>query len=234
MDVVADAYFGKTRSKQLEKDTRERIDWLVKAIAPGSVLDIGCSQGVLAILLARRGDTEVTGIDCLDVAVADAERRLADEPQMVRRAVRFAEVDFLEDEIAAYQGCFDTVVIGQVLEHVSDPAAFVARAVSCMLPGGHIVINVPYGVWDHDEHEETFFIHTLFNILNPLVSVIRIELVGGRLAMVGTLEKDTEAYTVSPEQIWNLERQFFIQKRKAAAGAQRTPAGTQRSTHGAH
>lgn len=214
MDVVADAYFGKTRSKQLEKDTRERIDWLVKAIAPGSVLDIGCSQGVLAILLARRGDTEVTGIDCLDVAVADAERRLADEPQMVRRAVRFAEVDFLEDEIAVYQGCFDTVVIGQVLEHVSDPAAFVARAVSCMLPGGHIVISVPYGVWDHDEHEETFFVHTLFNILNPLVSVIRIELVGGRLAMVGTLEKDTEAYTVSPEQIWNLERQFFIQKER--------------------
>lgn len=226
MDVVADAYCRTIKSPQLVKDTRERIDWFLQAIGPGTVLDIGCSQGILALLAGRRGDTEVTGVDILDAAIEDASRRLAEEPEAVQQAVSFVQVDFLTDDITAYQGRFDTVVIGQVLEHLSDPATFVARAVSCLSPAGQIVITVPYGVWDHDEHEETFYAHTLFAILQPLVTVTRVEMVGGRLAMVGTVKRDG-AEAVSPAALWDLERQFFIRKeRRLQARAERLQART--------
>lgn len=132
MDVVADAYLGVVNSQQLVQDTRARMHWLLDVIGSGTVLDIGCSQGILALLLARRGDTQVTGIDVLDAAIANANMRLRTEPQMVQKSVTFTQVDFLNDDITAYQGCFDTVVVGQVLEHISDPNAFLTRAASCL------------------------------------------------------------------------------------------------------
>jgi glycosyltransferase involved in cell wall biosynthesis/SAM-dependent methyltransferase len=213
MDVVADAYFGTVGSQQLIQDTRERIDWFLHQIGPGAVLDIGCSQGILAILLARRGGADVTGVDILDAAVVDAKRRLGEEPETVQQAVRFAQIDFLTADISAFKGRFDTVVIGQVLEHLGDPAAFVARAVSCLAPAGRILVTVPYGVRDPDEHEETYFVHTLFGIMSPLVTVTQIDLVGGRLAMAGTLKSDG-AQAIPQSALQELEERFSIQKER--------------------
>jgi glycosyltransferase involved in cell wall biosynthesis/SAM-dependent methyltransferase len=211
MDVVADAYLGNINSQQLVNDTRERIDWLQDIVGSGKILDIGCSQGILAVLLARRGNTSVTGIDILNEAIVDARNRLALEPSEVQNAVEFHCLDFLEEDISSLKGKFDTVVIGQVLEHVGDPTDFVRRAIQCLNDTGMIIVTVPYGVWDHDEHEHTFYVHDLFEIMSPSIEVVKIALVGGRLAMVG--QKQAKA-PLSLADLPKLERDFFIRKER--------------------
>lgn len=53
-----DGEFGEVGRQQ----ARTRIHWICEQVKPNRVLDLGCSQGVCDILLAREG-LNVTGID---------------------------------------------------------------------------------------------------------------------------------------------------------------------------
>ncbi|WP_062320411.1 hypothetical protein [Halolactibacillus sp. JCM 19043] len=53
-DSIYDAYYYKF-GKTFGNEVRERIHWIAKEAKGKSMLDIGCSQGILSILLAREG-----------------------------------------------------------------------------------------------------------------------------------------------------------------------------------
>ncbi|UOK57815.1 hypothetical protein MGI18_26475 [Bacillus sp. OVS6] len=54
IDRVNEAYYG-ALGTDFSKKTRERINWIVTHVLGSKVLDIGCSQGINAILLGREG-----------------------------------------------------------------------------------------------------------------------------------------------------------------------------------
>ena len=60
-DRVAEAYYG-LMGQQFMRDTQARIHWICRQIQGKSVLDVGCSQGIVPILLAREG-LKAIGID---------------------------------------------------------------------------------------------------------------------------------------------------------------------------
>lgn len=96
----------------------------------GSVLDVGCaSGGLLAELDGHAGRRE--GIE-LDPSAAATAERMAD-------AVHVGSVDRVQPGGAP----FDVVVLGDVLEHVADPDATLARARSWAAPDGRLVISLP-------------------------------------------------------------------------------------------
>lgn len=117
----------------------ERIaDELAKVVAPpGPVADLGCGAGPHALELARRG-YDVVGVD--------------GSPRMVE----VARARALRDEVGA---AFDVHDVGEplrfgdaslggvlaihVLQHLPDPAAFIAEIRRCLRPGGHLLITVP-------------------------------------------------------------------------------------------
>ena len=77
------------------------------------MLDVGCSEGILEVLLARRG-IAVTGIDIDPGAIDFARRLLAKESEEVRERVKFVQGDFIGTRPVI--GLFDTVVMGELLE----------------------------------------------------------------------------------------------------------------------
>ena len=60
------------------------------------VLDVGCSEGVLEVLLARRG-FDVTGVDIDAVALECARHLLVNEPEEVSARVRFIQGDLIRN-----------------------------------------------------------------------------------------------------------------------------------------
>lgn len=92
-------------------------------------LDVGCGAGLFAEPLARLGG-DVLGIDPAPASIR-AARRHADETG-ARLAYRVATVE----EVAAEPRRFDIVSAMEVVEHVADPARFVAFAASLLKPGG--------------------------------------------------------------------------------------------------
>ena len=98
----------------------------------GRVLDLGCaSGGLLALLRPRAG--HLAGLE-LSAAGAAAAAEVGDE--VVQGALEDPDLPFAARS-------YDLVVLADVLEHVADPGAALARAVGWCAPGGHVVVSVP-------------------------------------------------------------------------------------------
>ncbi|XP_078734399.1 ubiquinone biosynthesis O-methyltransferase, mitochondrial-like isoform X2 [Lampetra fluviatilis] len=87
------------------------------------ILDVGCGGGLLCEPLARIGAT-VLGIDPVEENVGTARVHARSDPQLASR-LRY-EVDTVEDLAEREGPVFDAVVASEVVEHVHDPAAFIA------------------------------------------------------------------------------------------------------------
>jgi 2-polyprenyl-3-methyl-5-hydroxy-6-metoxy-1,4-benzoquinol methylase len=100
---------------------------------PKRILDVGCAQGTLALLLAERGH-EVWAVDVrqefLDYAASRHERGV----------VHFVQGDALALELPVR---FDVVFANQLLEHVVYPARVLARVRALLAPGGRLVATTP-------------------------------------------------------------------------------------------
>lgn len=106
------------------------------------VLDVGCGGGVLSEALARRG-ANVLGIDVCAESVAVAQRRCEQQPNRLAAggslALQFACRSVLD--VDPEKESFDVVVASEVLEHVEEPAAFVARLCELVAVDGCLVIT---------------------------------------------------------------------------------------------
>ncbi len=109
------------------------LAWLA-ARTPGTVLDVGCSDGRFAALARQYGHT-VTGMDIVEFdGVAD-------------RLDGFVRADLgqgLPDGTERY----DVIVAGDILEHVTDPKRLLSDLRDHLNPGGEILVSVPnFGHW---------------------------------------------------------------------------------------
>jgi len=106
---------------------------LLAAVGTGKhVLDVGCSSCYLAAPLAARRNT-IVGIE-LDAAAA-------------RDAQAFCEQVLLGDvetmDLPLEPGSFDVVLLGDVIEHLSDPVDALRRLRRFLRPGGRLVLSTP-------------------------------------------------------------------------------------------
>jgi SAM-dependent methyltransferase len=94
------------------------------------ILDVGCSGGYFASLLAERG-FEVTGIERADGHGGD-----------IPRNVRLVEHD-LEQGLPPLDGRFAFIICADVLEHLRDPGALLRGLNGILEPDGRIVASLP-------------------------------------------------------------------------------------------
>lgn len=132
--------------------TRDRINWMCSQVVGESVLDIGCSQGISTILLAREG-LKVTGIDIDQPTIDYAMAERAKEIPSVQERIEFQCVEL--SSLSA--GTFDTVIMGEVIEHQTSPTRFLARAATFLAPGGRLIVTVPFGLNPWPDHKSTIF-----------------------------------------------------------------------------
>ncbi|MBL0966303.1 bifunctional 2-polyprenyl-6-hydroxyphenol methylase/3-demethylubiquinol 3-O-methyltransferase UbiG [Blastomonas sp. UPD001] len=105
-----------------------------KPLAGRSAIDVGCGAGLLAEPLARLG-ARVTGLDAAAENVAAAGAHA----QAMGLAIDYRNVDV---ETLAGE-TFDLVTSMEVIEHVTDPAAFVAALERALAPGGLMLLSTP-------------------------------------------------------------------------------------------
>ena len=107
---------------------------LFERAAPGSLLDVGCGEGVLTHRWAQRlAPRRVIGIDLEDPAIqAEWAKRTA--PNLEYRVMKAENLPFAERE-------FDLVTAIEVLEHVPEPEHTVAEM--ARVAGGHLLVSVP-------------------------------------------------------------------------------------------
>lgn len=119
---------------------RDRIDahWRLdetglKPLAGRKAADVGCGAGLLAEPLARLG-AKVTGIDAAPENIVAARGHANGQG---------LEIDYRVGGVEALGGRYDLVTSLEVVEHVRDPAAFVAGLAAAVADGGLLILSTP-------------------------------------------------------------------------------------------
>ena len=188
-DRVSQVYLGLVDPGPTGDWLRRRIDWMAAEARGPRVLDLGCSEGILEVLLARRG-IAVTGVDIDADSLHFAQELLAKEPDEVRERVTLVQADFIETRLA--DGHFDTVVVGELLDHIDDPATMLDRGLEYLRPGGRIVITTSLGVHPHEVHRKAFCITDMIDLLKPRVGLELLSVEDNHTRFVGRLSEDRE------------------------------------------
>lgn len=110
-------------------DARER-----HPLAGRHALDVGCGAGLLAEPLARMG-AKVTGVDAAPENIAAARTHAAGQG---------LSIQYHAGELADLPpATFDLVTSMEVVEHVTDPAAFIGELAARLAPGGLMILSTP-------------------------------------------------------------------------------------------
>ena len=186
-DRIASVYRGKASDSETQRRARERIDWTVKQCQGNKVFDIGCSEGITAILLAKNG-FQVDAIDINPEVIEHAEKLIRElAPEAIDKVDFRVENIFSLTEIRPN---YDTVVIGEVLAHVYEPANMIKRSVLALKLGGRIIITIPWGYLPAPDHHQIFFLTNFLEVVSDVIDCDEVSVVDGHIRFIGTKKRD--------------------------------------------
>lgn len=126
------------------------------------ILDFGCGEAGKSVYYASLGAKEVVGVDII--------------PEYKERAIRFAQkhdcsnFSFICANVASLpvpSDQFDTIIMNDFMEHVSEPEEALRETMRILRPGGRAFINFPPYYHPYGEHlsDEISipWVHTLFD-----------------------------------------------------------------------
>jgi demethylmenaquinone methyltransferase / 2-methoxy-6-polyprenyl-1,4-benzoquinol methylase len=105
----------------------------VAASRPRSVLDVATGTAGVALMLARRTDAEIAGVDLTEQMLRRGRSRVREAgARRIRLAVARAE------QLPFADGSFDALTFTYLLRYVSDPSATLRELARVVRPGGTI------------------------------------------------------------------------------------------------
>ncbi len=125
---------GRARADLYDPITDRRYLSLLQRVgklAPGRrLLDVGCGEGHLLDAATRAG-WQPLGLDLSEHAIAICQAF----------GLPARQVDFFSPELDGVR--FDVITMFELIEHVSRPSAFLARAEALLVPGGVLHLTTP-------------------------------------------------------------------------------------------
>lgn len=226
-DRINEAYYGKM-GEDFGARTRDRINWMAANAAGKTALDVGCSQGITSILMAREG-LRVVGIDIDPPTVRYAQAEREKEIPSVRERLEFrcCELAALGDET------FDTVVLGEVIEHQTNAVRFIRDAVRHVAPNGRVVITVPFGLHPFPDHKCTVFPGDVVEAIGDAFALVSLDVTGGYVRAVAerragaATTHDLVVDTTEKGTIEAQQKYFAVAAREAAANKATAAANAQ-------
>lgn len=103
------------------------------------VLDLGCGAAGKSLYYVTQGAKKVTGVEIVSHYQAEAEA-LAEQLGL---SDRFEFVSASALDLPFPDGSFDTVIMNDFMEHISDPEGVLRESMRLLAPGGRIFINFP-------------------------------------------------------------------------------------------
>lgn len=204
LDKVSEAYYG-SMGEAFARKTRERIHWICSQASGIDVLDIGCSQGITEVILAREGKCAV-GIDIEEEAIEYALASLSNQTTSVQEMITYKACSIFDFDSETQ---FDTVILSEVLEHFSSSSALLERVTGLMKEDGILIVTVPFGINDYIDHKKTYYLFNLLDDLSPYFSVFEVKFFGKWIGVVAEKGNGTRTKIDTSSIVKELESSFY-------------------------
>lgn len=181
-DKVYEVYTSDDNS-ELTLKTRERIQWICNQVKGNKILDVGCSQSIVPIILGRE-NKQVLALDILQESIDFAKEKILEESKNVQNNVMLEVGDFIDYDFKEIK--FDTVIVAEVLEHINESQleVFIKKIGECIKSEGQLIITVPFGINDYWDHKRTYYFANLYEQIETDYHVIKVEFMGKWLGIV--------------------------------------------------
>jgi ubiquinone/menaquinone biosynthesis C-methylase UbiE len=117
---------------------RARVEDIVRRVSGPKVLEVGCNEGWVSKAIQEERGFDVTSVDNRDQAIEQAREYFG---------IDVVKADALSLPFA--DASFDCVVVGEILEHLNNPAVGLSEAFR--VSRGHVVATLPVGRYWNDE-----------------------------------------------------------------------------------
>lgn len=187
-----------------------RIHWICGNAKGENILDIGCSQGITSILMAQEGK-KVLGIDLSEEVISNAQEVLVKEEKSTQEYVDFEVGNFMTMDFAFKT--FDCILLGEILNHVTDAQRFIDKAISLLNPNGLIIITVPFGVNSCFNYKRAYYIQELLGFQRSHLVLKDIKFTDKWLGAVFKKSANEERVDIDHKLLSQLESTFEIVER---------------------
>ena len=204
-DRVTEVYFKTICSSETQTKLRDRIHWMCQQTVGSRVLDVGCSQGIASLLLAREG-FQVVGCDT-DAAALDYAKELQSKESVdvAKRIVFVQESVFSHTPVT---GGYDTIIAGEILEHFANARLFGEKLHALLKPEGTLVLTIPFGLHPHDDHKQSLFFSDLLVFFGDRFAMTHLSVTDGYIRCVA--KKNEQPMPPSPDLLLSLtEKHLF-------------------------
>ena len=195
-------------SDSLSLIERNRIYWICENATGESILDVGCSQGLVSILLGREAK-KVIGIDILGESIYHATEILEKESDIIKKYIEFRNSNFIEMDFGKEQ--FDTIIFGNVLDLIIDPQRYINKAFEILRTDGKMIITVPFGINGKTDYKKVYYLLDLFNLVIDGLEILEIKFFDQSVGMI--LKKQNEVIAnpinIDRELLRKLEKMFY-------------------------
>lgn len=211
IDRLNEAYMG-VLGEDLKEKTKNRINWIVNHVEGTKILDIGCSQGIISIILGREGK-KVYAIDLIEESIKYAKKELDKEHVSVKENVKFKVSNFITDDNLDFD--YDTILLTEVLEHISDTETMLKKIYNHLSKNGILIVTVPFGINDYFDHKRTYYFLDLYETLSTYFIVDKLDYIGKWTGVICKKKENLNTGTIetlksySRECIYHLERAFY-------------------------
>jgi glycosyltransferase involved in cell wall biosynthesis/SAM-dependent methyltransferase len=182
-DRIGRLYLGLEGDDESRRRAVARIEWMLTSCLPGRMLDVGCSEGILCILAAKRGH-HAEGWDINPASIEAAQAFAAEMLDTTDVSPTFTVADIFGVTNLAPR--YDNVVLGEVIEHVYEPEAMIRRAVLALRDGGRLIITTPWGHFPAPDHHQTFTLTRFLATLPEVIEWEHVDVIDGYIRFAGT------------------------------------------------
>jgi len=128
----------------------------------GKVLDIGCGPCELLIKATKLG-YNITGLEVSPNNIKEA-RKLAEASSTIINLVEGSI-----ENLPFKENSFDTIIMGDVIEHLFFPVESIQTVLKILKPEGKLIITTPVGFAHPDpDHKNFFFTKKELSLLNKM------------------------------------------------------------------
>ena len=120
----------------------ERIDAILAAVVGDEILNLGCVNHTIPTTKAEKERWLQQGL-CERFPGANVMGLDIDQENVTRMQSLGMNAEVGDAERLSYHAKFDTIILGEILEHLGNPGACLEGCRQALKPGGRIIISTP-------------------------------------------------------------------------------------------